>query len=224
MKPIKKTNQDAPWNKRNNIKRERINAKSVFNTFLIYCEGANTEREYFESFPIRTTDTKIETDGTGRSRTSLIRYVIDKEKKKKRKVEDTQIWVVFDRDIKFQANEDEDFNNAVELAENNNIHVAYSNDCFELWFLLHRNYYDAQMHRKQIYAILSNWLGFNYEKNGKQKGVGATLYQLFLKEQQNAIKNAQKLHEFHIGKKPCHQNPCTTVYKLVEELNKCLRI
>lgn len=224
MKPIKKTNQDAPWNKRNNIKRERISAKDPFNTFMIYCEGANTEPEYFKSFPVRTTDTEVIAIGTGRSRTSLIEHVISKENPKRIKEKSTQIWVVFDRDIQYHDNEDEDFNNAIELAEKNNIRVAYSNDCFELWFLLHRNYYNTQMHRKQIYEILSNWLGNNYAKDGKQKGMGATLYHLFFKEQQNAIKNAQKSHISLIDKKPCHQNPCTTVYKLVEELNKCLRI
>lgn len=57
-----------------------------------------------------------------------------------------ETWVVFDFDIKPDQLEQqkEDYNRAIELAKNHDIKVAYSNDSFELWFLLHYQHLDTQ--------------------------------------------------------------------------------
>jgi hypothetical protein len=54
-----------------------------------------------------------------------------------------QVWCVFDRDS-FPPNR---FNAAFILAGENSIKIAYSNEAFELWYLLHFNYYDSAMSR-----------------------------------------------------------------------------
>ena len=51
-----------------------------------------------------------------------------------------------------------------------------------------------------------------------------SLYHIFLPKQKDAIQNAQRLFEENRHLNFHEQNPCTTVFQLVEELNKCLRI
>ena len=61
--------KENPWQRRTDTTR-RASAlnQAVKNTFLIYCEGVNTEPEYFKAFPV-TTETQIEAIGLGRSST-----------------------------------------------------------------------------------------------------------------------------------------------------------
>ena len=221
-KHIKDNDKNKPWFKReNSVRIERdITIKKIF---LIYCEGENTEPEYFKSFPV-TTETEVKAIGLGRSRTALVEKVIklinDIEKD-----DNQEIWVVFDRDVKYenQGQEDEDFNEAIILVNKNGIKCAYSNDCFELWFILHDEYIESAIHRTQIYDKLSGKLRFNYEKEGKGKDFAKSLYPLFLERLPFAIRNAKKLHLSHFDKECYLQNPCTTVYQLVEALNENLR-
>lgn len=214
---VKPTDKDKAWNKRQNPLRSERDI-SIKNTFLIYCEGENTEPEYFKSFPV-TTETKVEAIGLGRSRTALVEKVLelisDIEKD-----EQQQIWVVFDRDIKYEnkEQEDQDFNEAISLANKNGIKCTYSNDCFELWFILHDEYIESAMHRTQIYDKLSVKLGCNYEKDGKGKYFAKSLYAMFLDRLPFALRNAKRLHLSHSDKEYHLQNPCTTVYQLVDAL------
>ena len=135
-----------------------------------------------------------------------------------------QIWVVFDRDVRPDVKQgNKDFNDAINLANQNGIKCAYSNDCFELWFLLHYDYLESALHRNQIYDKLSDRFGFNYEKAGKNKDFAKSLYPMFLDRLPFALRNAERLHLSHSDKEYHLQNPCTTVYKLVEALNKNLR-
>ena len=121
-----------------------------------------------------------------------------------------QVWCVFDRD----SFPPEKFNAAFILAEENNIEIAYSNEAFELWYLLHFNYYDSAMSRKQYGEKLSELLGYKYEKNSD------SIYDKLLEKQSTAIKNAEKLLTIHTPLNPEKANPSTKVHILVKELNK----
>ena len=134
--------------------------------------------------------------------------------KKKKRVYD-QCWVVFDKDD-FLAN---DFNQAIMLAEKNDFHVAYSNQAFEYWFLLHYNLYTGPLHRNQYEKMLSKLTGIPYVKT---EGFGTVMYNLLLKRQPLAIKNAEiVLAEISHGN-PAEEESSTTVHRLVKELNKYL--
>jgi RloB-like protein len=222
-KYVKPNDQTKPWAKRSSSKRREIIDRSIKNTFLIYCEGENTEPIYFKSFPV-TTETKIEAIGLGMSKTALVEKVL-KLIEGKEQDQDQQIWVVFDRDVTYdnlqQGNQD--FNNAIELAHQNNLRCAYSNDCFELWFVLHDEYLTSALHRTHVYEKLSKKLNCSYEKEGKDTDYAKSLYGIFLPKIGEAINNARKLHQLNITLDYHQQNPCTTVYELVEELNKNLR-
>ncbi len=200
----------------------------IRNLFRIYCEGVNTEPEYFKSFPV-TTETKIEAIGLGRSKTSLVEKTIEFLSTEELLEgqnnfdEDRQLWVVFDYDLRREENVAQDFNNAIELAKRNGIRVAYSNDSFELWFILHDRFQTSSLTRNEYFEMLSIKLNCNYEEVGKSKDFAKSLYSIFLPQQSTAIQNAKRLFEEKSEILYSNQNPCTTVFSLVEELNKCLK-
>lgn len=96
-------------------------------TILIVCEGKNTEPSYFNQF--RLASAKVVPIGEGYNTISLVNRAIELAHSA---VYD-QIWCVFDKD----ANSDYSFNEAIRLAEANKFGVAYSNQAFEYWLILH---------------------------------------------------------------------------------------
>ena len=101
--------------------------KEVKPTILIVCEGVNTEPSYFKQFKL--TSATIKALGNGKNTLSLVRQAI----KLRDQGNFEEVWCVFDKDI-FPA---QDFNAAITLAEANGLKVAYSNQAFEYWFILH---------------------------------------------------------------------------------------
>jgi hypothetical protein len=124
-----------------------------------------------------------------------------------------EVWCVFDRDS-FPAN---NFNNALILAQEKNIKVAYSNEAFELWYLLHFHFYQTGIPRHDYCKKLDKLLGHKYKKNSE------TIFEELEAFQSDAIRNARKLLEQYDSVKPENDNPSTTVHLLVEELNKYSR-
>lgn len=77
---------------------------------------------------------------------SLVQEAIDLKEKAARSGEPlNEIWCVFDRDS-FPA---QNFNRAFQLAKSKNISVAWANEAFEIWYLLHFNYYDTGLSRAE---------------------------------------------------------------------------
>lgn len=228
MAYIKPTDRKKAWAIRQETSKRPTRDLSIRNLFRIFCEGENTEPEYFKSFPVNT-ETKVDAIGLARSKSSLVEKTIElltKDKMLPKMTdfdEDRQLWVVFDYDTKGDANEEQDFNKAVNLAQRKGIKVAYSNDSFELWFLLHYQYQTAALTRHEYYKFLSDNLGCNYEKEGKAKEFSSSLYYMLLGTQTTAIQNARRLYAEKSQEVYSKQNPCTTVHLLVEELNKCLK-
>ena len=126
-----------------------------------------------------------------------------------------QCWVVFDKDD-FPVSE---FNRAIFLAQKNGFRVAYSNQAFEYWFLLHFNLYSGPLHRDNYATMLTKLCGMTYSK---REGFGALMYNRLLQHQPIAIRNAKAvLQEISHGN-PAMEESSTTVHLLVEELNKYL--
>jgi len=181
--------------------KRRKNFKSTRVRFLIVCEGEKTEPNYFNSFRVP----KCVVIGVGANTVSLVKKAI--ELKSKDSYE--QVWCVFDRDS-FPV---QNFNNALALAKKNKIEVAYSNEAFELWYILHFHYHDAATSRDDYKQILSQRLGFTYQKNDP------TMYDSLSSRQDDAIRNAARLLNFYVNRTPASDNPSTTVHILVQELN-----
>jgi hypothetical protein len=174
-------------------------------SILIVCEGARTEPNYFLGF--RVTPNIFDIRGLGNNTVSLVNRAIEIAENEG---PFDQIWCVFDRDS-FPA---ENFNQALRKAKDNNINVAYSNEAFELWYILHYDYLDAAITREQYIDRLEQILGKKYEKNSKE------MYKVLLNKQQNAIRNAEKLLSTYDPVCPEKDKPSTTVHLLVILLNQ----
>jgi hypothetical protein len=199
-------------NKNKRGKRGRkVETRDPIQRFLIVCEGTQTEPNYFRSFRISTRPkvVSIEVKGIGKNPTAVVGEAI----KLRTQGEYEQVWCVFDCDEFSEA----DITTALQTAERENIQVAYSNEGFEVWYLLHFNYYNTPLSRKSYAAKLSKLLGFVYRKNHP------SLYEVLRAKQPNAITHARRLLNEYQPHTPYKNNPCTTVFRLVEKLNEFVR-
>ena len=124
-----------------------------------------------------------------------------------------QVWCVLDRDSFPLQNYERGF----QVAHNSGIRVAWANEAFELWYLLHFNYHDTGISRSEYQGKLAPHLPEPYDKADKK------MYQKVLPHQQTAIRNARRLerHWNEMGERfPWRQNPSTRVHELVEFLNE----
>ena len=187
--------------------------------FLIVCEGEKTEPNYFRAFTERRSEVKeIKVAGCGCSTCQLIIEAkkLREKLERERMVPFDRVWLVFDKD------EFKDFNKAIADAKKEGMNCAWSNQAFELWYVLHFQYLDTGVDRKQYIEMIEDKVRkvlksktFKYKKND----VG--FYQI-LHEHGNedfAFKNAEKLRNRHKGKVDyAAHNPRTEVDLLVKEL------
>lgn len=115
---------------------------------LIISEGVNTEPTYFKHFKLP--NIIIEPIGTGLSTTRLVEEAEGMLKNKYKNKKFDEIWLVFDKD------DNDDFEDAIKLAISKSYKVAYSNQAFEFWFILH--FYDHHGERlsRESYADMIN--------------------------------------------------------------------
>ena len=193
----------------------KTDTKEQLPIILIVCEGERTEPNYFDQFEV--TNITIDPRGIGDNTIRLVKYAINESKRN----DYDQVWCVFDKDSFPKDN----FNNAVQLAQNNDFGIAYSNESFELWYILHFEYLNSQITRDQYIKKLNNIFkskkdeGFpdSYKKNDPN------IYRILKPYQHVALKNAQNLsnnYESELIPSSATQCPVTYVYKLVEELNR----
>lgn len=218
-KPLKKSEQKNVW------KRARRDLEIIINPeyHLIVTEGTKTEPQYFEglkkeindAYPNRI-DIRIEGGGDGLNTKTLIDKAVELQKESAGRYQ--HIWVVFDKD----DFPNEHFNEAIEKCKelsNDDVtyHALWSNQCIELWFLLHFCYFDSDLHRTEYYPKLSAYLNSKYKKNRKD------LYSVLRCHLDVAIKNSKRLVDYHGGKSPADKAPATTVHEIFEKLDPYLK-
>jgi hypothetical protein len=147
--------------------------------------------------------------GLGENTVSLVKSAIELAEQE----EYDQIWCVFDLD----SYRPDQFIAAIELARKHEIRVAYSNEAFELWYLLHFQYCDSALARIEYCKKLASLMGRAYQKNSE------TVYEELLLPQPEAIRNARQLLQQYSPCQPESDNPSTTVHLLVQELNRFVR-
>lgn len=185
--------------------RERtINRREVRQRFLIVCEGGKTEPNYFRQF--RVPGLVIDVEGFGLDP----RQLVDEAVTQSRKDEYDQVWCVFDRDDWPVDN----FNGALSSARAREIRVAWSNEAFELWYLLHFHYHDTAIPRSEYMTRLGSLLGRAYRKNRSD------MYTELFDKMDVALKNAERLFDQYHPSNPAQDNPSTTVHLLVMELRR----
>ena len=180
---------------------------------LIVCEDSKSACHYFEAFEIDPQRAEVFAVGTGMNTDSLVEKAIQLSTQAAQASQPySEVWCVFDRD-NFPL---ENYCRAFQLAHAKGIRVAWANEAFELWYLLHFNYHDTGISRHDYKARLKQ-SGLEYDKADK------TIYNKVKDRQETAFKHARRLerHWNDMGERfPERQNPSTSVHKLVEFLNE----
>ncbi len=220
LKPPKKSDLNKSWLKPKPDRGMKIQPEY----HLIVSEGTDTEPAYFEAIRdiinIRyRKKIQLEVSGEGDNTINLFWKV-------KQRVSDSvngfrHVWVVYDTDD-FPA---EHIDRVLELCKANSTedteyHAVWSNQCVELWYLLHFSYMQSDIHRTAYWPKLTDWLtgigAGTYEKNRKD------MYQILRPFMDFAIANAKRLEKINEGKLPSKAAPGTKIYELVEKLKPYL--
>jgi len=220
---LHKRRNDERQRRKTDIKNQRKG------TWLIVTEGEKTEPNYFEE-AIKdfnnglNEDDKIKLDimGQGMNTLSLAKsaeeFVYEVDKYRNKTPIYSKVFVAFAKD----SFNDTLFDEAIKFCENQGWIPLWSNEAFELWFMLHFYYNDAALSRNLYKEKIeeyfkANGLKYKYKKNDKD------IYSL-LKQYgslEKALERARKLHlEDHKNDKPSESNCCTTVYKFFEDLDE----
>lgn len=198
-----------------NSSKRRFRTRPQRERYLIVCEGEKTEPNYFIALsailPRNLVDIKIE--GLGSNTLSLVAAATShRDIASCSDYPYDHVWVVFDKDS-FPAY---DFDNAINAAEARGMNAAWSNEAFEIWYILHFEERITGISRTEFKGKLTSHLGTRYKKNSLE------MYTLLQKlgNEDDAVRRAKRLHKLHPGLPPSRSNPCTHVNKLVTELNE----
>ena len=203
-------------------KRKFENRQPHAHSYLIICEGKETEPNYFnglntkiqkkiggqikiESIPI------IDVIGEGQNTTSLVNIV--EKRVKEAKIIYENIWIVFDKD------DFEQFDKAIKTCDYN---VAWSNPNFELWLLSHFKKVNRYISKDNVLQELS--------KEFQKKGLGeytkndTNIFEKVTSEERlhTAIKNCEYMEELNKDGQESRRNPMTKVYKIIDGLKEYL--
>lgn len=188
-------------------------------SILIVCEGENTEPSYFNQF--RITSAIVKSVGIGYNTISLVNKALELSQKGKF----DKVWCVFDKD----DFKDDDFNSAIKIAKVNNFGIAYSNQSFEYWLILHFNdHQGGAMHRNQYNKKINELIKpfkLIYDGNGS-KLISEEFFELLdgvdsklsRKRVEIAINRAERNYNKLKHINPAKEESSTTVFKLVREL------
>lgn len=196
-------------------KREQYTSKEnqkrkVKNIILIVC-GGKTEKVYFDKFKSRVAQIRVEPVINADSPLNIVKYAIEI-----RTDECLETWVVFDKD-NFDC-----FDKAISMAEDHGVKVAFSNQAFELWFILHFKRLEGGFHRDN-YEYEINKLLKRDRKNKFTKPYDS-IFPCLKSKMENAITYAKIGHQKHIrdnyGMSKSKWESCTIVYELVDRLIK----
>ena len=213
-------------NERRGFSRDRQGGGRQKNvSFLIVSEDTKSSVLYFqdlikevnsirlvaEEAPKIARESKVK--GCGKGEANLVR-----EAERIRESELTPFdscWIVFDKDA------DQDFAQTIKAAEKAGFKVAWSNESFELWYLLHFRNRSSYIDRKACIEALEKELGKLDPSFSYAKGASAIFRYLTEERRRQAIRNAENLRAYwqELGTADCGQhNPCTQVDQLVQEL------
>lgn len=220
LHPNKKSDLGKSWMQPRRNKPKKIQPEY----HLIVTEGTNTEPEYFRAMAKIISQTysdriQFQVCGAGDNTLGLFQKAKDMAVSSANGYK--HVWIVYDTDDFPQ----EHINRTAELCESESTeetiyHAIWSNQCIELWFLLHFSYMHSDLHRTSYWPKLTNVLE-PMEKGKYEKNRG-DMFEVLLPYIDTAISNAKRLDESNAGKTPAASTPGTKVFELIEKLRPYL--
>ena len=202
--------------KRASKKKRNKPTREMRKVILVSAEGVNrTERTYFAEFNRLQNDYHIVfATGNSTDPANIVLEAMEGGKKKELALRQGDIaCAVFDVDFGKAREIDE----ARRLAKKNGIRLIMSNPCFEVWLLQHFRYSTRGYlsNNEVIDDLRAYWPEY-------RKGIGS--YSFIVDMTHTAIKNAEKLREYHdfsyTSVNTENRNPATDVDEIIRTILK----
>ena len=202
----------------------RVATREPLKKFTIFCEGKNTEPQYFKALQLSLRGALLEIEILGAIGTpyTIAKTAMERVRKSglsargRRKLDSyeqgDQVWAVFDRD------EHPRFQEAVEICRQHGIGVGRSNPCFEIWLILHFEAFDKPVGRHKVQKKLEELCPEYSSDKGK---VLDCMKLVELMEAAEDKADAQ-LKSRELEGKPFGA-PSTTVFNLTREIKKAAK-
>jgi len=187
---------------------------------LIVTEGTSTEPQYFqrmkEIINLRCKGRiEVQIFGEGDNTIRLLDRACNRAQSSPNTFK--HVWVVYDTDD-FPADDIDNTAFRCKAISNSETvyHAIWSNQCIELWFLLHFDYFQSDIHRREYYPKLSNYL--RRLSHGKYEKTRQDMFDILLPMIETAIENGKKLESVNAIKTPSKSAPGTSVHELICKL------
>lgn len=228
-KKPKKHSEQKRLNDIMNGRKKQVEYTNLLPPFTyIFCEGEQTEPNYLSGlvneinikYSKYTSVDRIIVKGVGRNTRSLLNYARDKIREAFPEVQ--IVWIVYDKD----DFPDDNFDNTQYSIENRKdaikYHAAWSNECIELWFVLHFQDLNSNIGRDAYIKILDKYfIGLGYNK-GYEKNM-PNIYDVLKSNTSVAIRRAENLYsKYNDDEPPSKRCPATRIHELVKELQQYL--
>lgn len=193
--------------------------------YVIGCEGENQERLYFErikslvnAIPSRKKNIDfLYAEPYGGNPKCVVQRTIDRSIGKKNKIS------IFDYDGKKIT-----YAEAIDLGIENDIMLGYTNYCFDLWLILHKDDYNQVVRCQDDYASRVKQV-FNLPENANIKKVNRVVYineQIDISDVVRAIKRAEVLETSKASNESIrtpngnsyYNNPDTQMHRVMKQI------
>jgi hypothetical protein len=189
--------------------KRRVSVRQQRSKIFLFTEGKNTEPEYFKAYEKYAAHSRVELQyqrENGAPKTLFepafqMHTLLQRRSYQRDNGKTDQVWIVFDKD-------DHDdvwrvLNDCAQLG----INTAFSNPCFEVWLILHKEPYDRDEHRR-LTQERCEAVCRGYDKSSRKLPSLAELMPLVKNAELRAIE-LENRREQDGG-----QAPLTTVYRL----------
>lgn len=195
----------------------RVNQRKRRPVIYIICEGEETEIKYFKHFRSRNCLVEVTPmPSKHKAAEHLVKHARGLIGQAEYRPKDgDEIWCVFDCD----DNSNEALKAASDTAEKYDYGIAFSNPCFEYWYLLHFMQHNAHLKGADEVIHLLQAKG-RLEKYEKNQDVFHSLLPHQSEAADRAAKRLEQLYRDGIIVMSRDSNPATTVHKLVAYLNE----
>ena len=194
----------------------RVAVRAPKRTFLVFCEGKKTEPDYLRALKLEpavrevaSVDIRIDMEASGAVPSTLVREAIEaRARNPQDQGEVDEVWCLFD--VEWPRNHP-NLIEACVMADNNDIRLAISNPCFELWLALHFGDQTAWLDNHTAEKL-------RHDRDGSSgKGLDGATY---MPRRSDAARRACSLTAKHEGDGTTfpHDNPSSGMYRLLEAI------
>ncbi len=179
---------------------------------VVFTEGEKTEVSYLEYWArLNKGDINVDISNQHGVPWSLVNWAASRRREERRYTGrsrcSTEYWCVFD------VNSHSRVPDSIEMARANDINLAVSNPCIELWFILHFGEQAAHIERHDAQRRSKRVLAWD------KKALPGELLEVLADRYDDAKSRAQRLDEKHDGdgRRP-RSNPSSEIWKLVDRI------